>query len=506
MNCERTLEVLSSIKNKEDIVTSYEEISELMQYHLISQFESKEINIDHDREITSTKMQFIQLTQDIREAYKTLVTLEGEYHHVSTVSRSFSFLKVGKGARLKKEIKDLKKFIQNKEIDSRTLKDKILELTRDLESIERAVKVNGLHVTLTPLGELMIDEIHARRRFYSRDLRDLIEVLNALDNAFNSIIYQIGNIMSTHNFSPIWALYLINMNMLSLTEVMNSITMSEYNYNIAQKRMMKLSFYLINNPGAVIPRNNRDAKMIENNLRTQYPYNQPKEIIDDILRKITIPTREREKIMKEISLLGKLFTIWSSQNQENYDEITQYYENLKIFVDFQRDLPMIGKRTHLYQHLTQNINEEMVFVLLILAFSTNLDAYNYFYELIEDIPEGTKFFSSIASLYPWESEETWMILLRAQSNILKAQSAKFIPELMEYALLMCLNPNVLKIENNLSEKQLSRWRNLIIPTIHLSIYSFFEQDLETYIRTRPLAYIIAPRYYHRSMLHYHAIG
>jgi hypothetical protein len=503
MNCERTLEVLRSIKNKEDIVTSYEEISELMQYNLISQFESKEINIDHDRELSSTKMQFIQLSQDIREAYKTLVSLEGEYNHVPAFSRSISFLKIGRGARLKKEIKDLKNFIQNKEIELRTLKENILELTRDLESIERAVKVNGIHVTLTPLGELMIDEIHARRRFYSRELKDLIDVLNALDNAFNSIIYQIGNVMRTHNFSPIWALYLINMNMLDLTEVMNSITMTEYNYNIAQKRMMKLSFYLINNPGAIIPKNSRNAKMIESELKSQYPYNQPKEVIEDILRKANISTH---KVRTEISLLGKLFTIWGSQNQENYNEITQYYENLKIFVDFQRDLPMIGKRTQLYQHLKQNINEEMIFVLLILAFSTSLDAYNYFYELIEDIPEGTKFFSSIASLYPWEPEETWMILLRAQSNVLKAQSAKFIPELMEYALLMCLNPNVLKIENNLSEMQLRRWRNLIIPTIHLSIYSFFEQDLEKYIRTRPLAYIIAPRYYYGSMLHYHAIG
>ena len=99
-----------------------------------------------------------------------------------------------------------------------------------------------------------------------------------------------------------------------------------------------------------------------------------------------------------------------------------------------------------------------------------------------------------------------MIILRAQSNILKAQSAKFIPELVEYALLMSLNPNILTIENNVTQQQLTKWRHLIIPTIHLSIYSYLEKDLETYIRRRPLAYIIAPRYYHRSMLHYHAIG
>ena len=503
MKCERALEILSSIKNKIDIMTSYEEISELTQYHFISQFESHEHNTDYERELRSLKQQFIQQSQDIRDAYKTLVSLEGEYNHVSSFSRTFSVLKIGRGARLKKEVKDLKKFVQKKEINSRSLKHRILVLTTEAESIERAVKVNGLHVTLTPLGELMIDEIEARNRFFSRNLKDLVDVLAALDNVFNSIIYQIGNIMRTHNFSPIWALYLINIDMINLTSVMNTITMSEYNYNIAQKRMMRVSFYLMNNPGIKIPKSNQNAIFLETELKRQFPYNQAKETIEDILFKAHIHTH---KVKTEISLLGKLFTIWASQNQKNFDEITQFYENLKIFVDFQRDLPMIGKKTQLYQHLKKNIDEEMIFVLLILAFSTNLDSYNYFYELIKDMPEGTKFFSAIASLYPWDSEETWMILLRAQSNILKAQSAKFIPELMEYAILMCLNPNVLKIENNISEEQLNRWRKLIIPSIHLSIYSFFEQDLETYIRTRPLAYIIAPMYYRRSMLHYHAIG
>ena len=503
MKCERTIEILTSIKSKTDIVTSHEEISELANYHLVSQFELKQLPKDHERELQGLKLQYIQLNNDIREAYKTLVSLEGEYTRSSTLTRSLSGLKVGRGARLKKEIKDLKKFIQSKETDSKALKNNMLTLTTEIESIERAVKVNGIHVTLTPLGELMIDEIRARRRFYSRDLRDLIGVLNALDNRFNTIIYQIGNIMQTKNFSPIWALYLINMNLLNLVNVMDSITMSEYNYNLAQKRMMKLTFYLINNPGAMLPRTNRNAMAIEHELKRQYPHNIPKEIIHDILLKSRISTG---KVRTQISLLGKLLNIRGSQNQKNFDEVSQYYENLKIFVDFQRDLPMIGKKTHLYQHLKQNIDEEMIFVLLILAFSTNLDAYNFFYELMREMPEGPKFFSAIASLYPWDPEETWMILLRAQSNILKAQSAKFIPELMEYAILMCLNPNVLRIENNISEEQLVRWRNLIIPTIHLSIYSFFEQNLQTYIRSRPLAYIIAPMYYRRSMLHYHAIG
>jgi len=503
LRCERALEVLSSIKDKKDILTSYEEISELKENHLLSEFKSNIAKTSRKNDLTSLKRKYMKMSNDIRQAYQNLISLEGDYNHVSTVYRFFAYLKIGSGARLKKEISDLHQFIENKEIDLKKLKEELLKLNREIESYERAVKVNGIRVFLTPIGETMIDEIKARRRFYSRELKELIIVLKNLDDTFTMLINNIGKIMRVNNFSPVWALYLLNTDMLNLTKIMNIITLRERNYDNAQKRMMKLSFYLMSYPEIIIPMNNRDAKTTENELRYKYPENEHKRLFHEIFNNANISTH---KIRTAISLLGKLFTIWDSKNEVNRNLIMQYYENLRIFIDFQRDLPMIGKKTILYQHLKQNIDEEMIFVLLILALSTNLDSYNYFYELIEDIPEGTKFFSAISSLFPWDSEETWRVLLQAQSNILKAQSAKFIPELMEYAILMCLNPNVLMIENNISNEQLDKWKYLIIPIIHLSIYSFFERDLEAYIRRRPLAYIITPRYYHHSMLHYHTIG
>ena len=503
MKCERALEILNSIKDKKDILTSYEEISELNEYHLISEFKSNIPKTSRKNGLTGLRRKYIQMSNDIRQAYQNLVTLEGEYNHLSTISRFFTHLKIGSGARLKRDISDLHQFIKNKEIDLKKLKWDLLKLNTEIESYERAVKVNDIRVFLTPIGETMIDEIESRGRFYSRELKELIIVLKRLDDTFNMLINNIGNIMRSNNFSAVWALYLLNTDMLNLITILNIITLKERNYNTAQKRMMKLSFYLMNHPEINIAKNNQDAKNIENELRYKYPENEHKMIFHEILNNANISTH---KIRTAISLLGKLFTVWGSKNEGNRDEIRQYYDNLRIFIDFQRDLPMIGKRTILYSHLKQDIDVEMMFVLFILSFSTNLDSYNYFHDLIEDIPEGAKFFSAISSLFPWDPEETWRVLLRAQSNILKAQSAKFIPELMEYAILMCLNPNVLMIENNISKKQLDRWKYLIIPTIHLSIYSFFEKDLESYIRRRPLAYIIAPRYYHHSMLHYHAIG
>ncbi|MFW9969737.1 MAG: hypothetical protein ACFFDF_06015 [Candidatus Odinarchaeota archaeon] len=503
MKCERALEILSSIKDKKEILTSYEEISELIKDHLISEFKSDLPKPLREYDLKSLKRTFMKTSDEIREAYQNLVSLEGDFNHISTIFRFLAYFKVGKGAKIKKESSYLHDFIENKEIDLKKMKEDFLRLNTEIESYERAIKVNGVNVFLTPIGETMIDEIKARRRFFSRDLKELVNVLKKLDGIFTVLINNIGNIMKTSRFSPVWALYLLNTDMTNLIRIMNNITIKEYNYNTAQKRMMKLSFYLMNHPEIAIPRNNRDAKNTENKFDYKYFENEYKSMFHEILNNANIST---QKVRTGISLLGKLFTVWSLKNEVNKEVITQYYNNLQIFIDFQKDLPMIGKKTILYQHLKQDIDEEMIFVLLILAFSTNLDSYNYFHEIIEDISEGTKFFSALSSLFPWEPEETWRVLLRAQSNILKAQSAKFIPELMEYAILMCTNPNILMIENNISKEQLDKWRYLIIPTIHLSIYSFFERDLESYIRRRPLAYIIAPRYYHHSMLHYHAVG
>ncbi|MFX1583835.1 MAG: hypothetical protein ACFFDL_04510 [Promethearchaeota archaeon] len=502
MKCERVLEILESIKNKTDIIMSYEEASELFQYNLISEFElqGSSKHIEHD--LKGLKGQYIQISSEIRDSYRNLISMEGEYKRLSPVKKFLSYFKIGFGSSLKSEIGELKVLIENKDDLVKSIKSQILNLNTEREKIERAVKVNGKRVVLTPLGDSMIDEIKSRRRFFFRELSELIEVINLLDAEFTNIITQVGNIMKISNFSAIWALYLINTNKLNLVSLMNSITMSEYDYNKAQERMMGLSFYLMNNPDVIIPTSNRSASRLENALEYKSRENNPKDEIFNILDR----TNYSIYAEKAISLIGKLFAIKIEKSPDARYEVDKYLENLGILVDFHSNLPMIGKETILYSHLKNFTGEEMVHVLLILALSTNLDSYNYFFKIMENIPQGTKFFSAVCSLFPWDPEETWMIMLRAQSNILKAQSAKFIPELIEYSLLMSLNPRIISIENNFSQEDLNRWQSLIIPLIHLSSYSYLEKDLETYIRRRPLAYIIAPRYYFYSSLHYHVIG
>ncbi|MFX1234528.1 MAG: hypothetical protein ACFFBY_08190 [Promethearchaeota archaeon] len=503
MKCERTLEILDSIQNKTDIITSYEEISELLQYNLVSEFRFKGLTKHIEHDLKGLKGEYIQLSSQIRDSYKNLVSMESEYNRLSGIKKIFAFFKIGFGSSLKSEIKELKVVIDNKDTNLKDIKNQILVMSSQKETVERATKVNGMNVVLTPLGDNMIDEIKARRRFYFRELHELIEVIQHLDAEFTKIITQVGNIMRINNFSAIWALYLINIDRANLAYLMNTITMNEYNYNTAQERMMTLSFYLLQNPDIYLANSYRNALQLENELRSQLQRNNPRNQIHNLLDRTNYATLTAGKA---ISLLGNLFAIRAAKFPNTLNEINKYLENLQILVEFHSNLPMIGKETILYDHLRSFTNEEMVHVLLILALSTHLDSYNYFFKIMEDIPQGTKFFSAVCSLFPWDPEETWMVMLRAQSNILKAQSAKFIPELIEYSLLMSLNPRILTIENDISQEELKRWQTLFIPLIHLSIYSYLERDLETYIRRRPLAYIIAPRYFIYSSLHYHAIG
>ncbi|MFW9937158.1 MAG: hypothetical protein ACFFD5_05875 [Candidatus Thorarchaeota archaeon] len=494
MNCERALEILESIKNRQEILTSYEEITDLINNALISEYKGSTLDRNLEAELEHLKDQFNTLSGDLRDLSKELISIQGEYDHLGFISRFVSYIKIGIGNNLKREINELKKLISAKESDLLNIKNNLLNLNDIKKNLEQAVKVNGVKVFLTPFGETMIDEIKARKRYYSRDLKDLREVLRRLDNEFTDLISKVQRMMMGSVFSAIWAVYLINSNNEHLKSSFNAITNSDYNYKNSEKRMMKLSLNFLKDPNIIIPRTNRQVKVIENEMKYAYRSNNPSnEIENKFFAQGLWPSGVNKRT---ISLLGKIFSAWDSYQTTDIFEGDKYIENLSTLI-----------KTEHYKKLGEpRYDEEVMYSLMILALSPNISSYDYFHNFVKDIPEVAKFYSSIATLFPWDPEETWMILLRAESNILKAQSAKFIPELIEYALLLSMNPQILTIENNLSQDELLRWQHLIIPTVHLFMYSFLEKDLENYIKRRPLAYIISPRYYVHSSLHYHVIG
>jgi len=495
MKCERALEILTSVKNHIEIITSDEEITDLIKFALVTEFELEPSSDHLDKDLGSYKTQFNQLSNEVRNHSKELIILEGDYSDLSFISHWIGKLKLGRGSKLKKEIKEIKSQIKYKEAHVSSLKDDILRLNDEIKTIEQAVKVNGKSVFLTPHGELMIDEITARKRYYNRDLQELIDVIKRLDTEFMTMISKVEKIMTRSVFSAIWAMYLINLNMENLTSAFNSITNSDYNYGNSEKRMMNLTLNLMKNPNIPLPRSNRQAKNIDSQMRYEFGKANIEHRIADELHKSRLSIYRIRGARQVISLLGKIFSLWASQSISGTNDGERYIENLEEIMN-NREIKLLSNVP----------NEENLYASLILALSNNTGRYNYFYNLLKDIPEVAKLFSSITTLFPWTHEETWMVLLRAETNILRAQSAKFIPELIEYAILLSMNPRVLSIENDLSQEEIDKWKNLIIPTVHLFIFSYLEKDLERYIRRRPLAYIISPLYYRRSALHYHVIG
>jgi len=492
MKCERALEILTSVKSKIEVITSYEEVAELVELALVSEFRETKSDADLVQDLTNYKVQFNQLSHEVRNLSKELIILEGDYSDLSSFSHLLSYLSLGSGRKIKKKIREKNSQIKYKEIHISSLKNDILRLNDKINTVEQAIKVNGKRIYLTPFGETIIDEISVRKRYYSRDLRELIEVINNLNAEFMTLINKVETIMRRSVFSPVWAVYLINLNQENLATAFNSITNSDYNYKNSEKRMMKLTLYLMKNPNFSLPRTNRQAKEIANQMKYTYREDNFKDKIINVLNKYNVGD---SRVYKVISVLGKIFSTWISKNYSNKVDSEKYLENLDTLFK-NREIPQI----------TNVINDENLFASIILAFSSNIHTFTDFYNRMKDIPEISKLFSAIATLFPWEPEETWMVLLRAESNILRAQSAKFIPELIEYALLLSMNPRIISLENDISQEELKKWQDLIIPAVHLFIYSYLEKDLEQYIRRRPLAYIISPRYYIYSHLHYHVIG
>ncbi len=487
MDCKRALEILISIKNRIDIPCSSDEISDLSKFSFISEYGKENTILPKGSEIDSLKMNYDRLNSEIHELNKELLSIEREYEHSSLGSKLVRYLQFGKGKKLKSQISKTNNEIKKLDTQVSIIKDQILKLNDQKQSINQAIRVNGKNVILTPIGDNMIDEIEARERFLSRDLNDLNDLIEQLDEEFSSLIDRVGNIMKTGLFSPIWAVFLLNSNLNRLENAFNSISKREYTYSQAEKRMMTLSINFMRNPQLNKPDTNRDILKIERNMQYEYRKDNPANEIRESLYEHGL----KQDIIKAISIIGRLFSNWSLHHGSKAlgDD---YVKNLiKIFKD---------------QPIGSLSNKEVVYASFVIPFIGDLSKLNYFNDLLRDIPEGSKFFASVSALFPWDVKETWMILLRAEMNILRAQSAKFIPELIEYALILAMNPKIIRIENSFSQSQYDEWTQLIIPIVHLLAYTFLEKDLEKYVRKRPLAYIISPRYYHHSSLHYHVIG
>jgi hypothetical protein len=141
---------------------------------------------------------------------------------------------------------------------------------------------------------------------------------------------------------------------------------------------------------------------------------------------------------------------------------------------------------------------ESIMAVLLLAFAEDPLKYNYFYPKMTEGVEGTQFFAAVLSLLPWAAEETWQIVLRAESSVLRGQGVQFIPELLEYAILLVMNPQIMAMINGISIEFFARWRFVVIPSVLAVATSSLEKEIENYVQRRPLAYITNPQPYYYS--------
>jgi prefoldin subunit 5 len=329
-----------------------------LKFSFISEYGKESADLPTESEINTLKMNYNRLNSEIHGLNKELLSIEREYEHASLGSKLVSYLQIGKGKKLKSQISKLKNEIKKMDTQVSIIKDQILKLNDQKQSINQAVRVNGKNIVLTPIGDNMIDEIEARERFLSRDLNDLINLIDQLDEEFSSLIDRVGDIMKTGVFSPIWAVYLLNTN--------NSISKREYTYIQAEKRMMTLSINFMRNPQLSISDTNRDILKIERKMQYEYRKDNPANDIKESLYSYALS----QKIKKAISMIGRLFSNWSLHhgNKALGDE---YVKNLiKIFKD---------------QPIGSLSNDEVVYASFVIPFIGDLSKLYFFNDLLRDM-------------------------------------------------------------------------------------------------------------------------
>ena len=231
MKCERALAILESLKNRSEIRCSDAEIQELFKNKLALEFQLDEPISQIEYESTTLKDNFTDLNSEVHALYQEQISLERDYQQLSVLARFFGHLGLGKGRTIKKNISKIKKLIDQKNTQISIIREQILKLTSERKRFEQAVQVNDRKILLTSYGEMIIDEIKARKRYIPRDLEDLIKLINQLDDLFASLIKQVGDIMKINVFSPIWAVLLLNTDKHNLIRPFNTITNVEMYYS-----------------------------------------------------------------------------------------------------------------------------------------------------------------------------------------------------------------------------------------------------------------------------------
>ena len=497
---------MSAIQNKQDNPVADEELEELRALDCISLYEPSKSVDDVGRKIADLKSNYDTTSDIMRNLNKELLGVEHGRAVASGGTKLAMLFGLDSG---KKRISTLKHEMAEQEKVMAEIKQQLLETGLEKETIERAVKIDGHRAIISPNGEQFVHEISAREPYMDRQIGELKHVLEQLDLIFSTSLAKIESMNTTNTVPSIWTPYFV-----SLELNMSSYDMSSFGtYDSIDNDLMDFSnAWLLRN---ISPQNNATALAIQ-------------ERIDSEIR--TKASITHASVDRAITIIARMLAAWSTVNYADDPSL----KNVKIVdanaaaggdafvLDPDQYMANLGQLLdHAWQELShdKNLDKDDMLAILLLAFASDARSFpwtknfEFFQEMFKDIPEGKNILCAIAALFPWAASETWMVLLRAESNILRGQRAKFVPELIEYAVLLAMNPAILAIENSISLQQLAAWRYMIIPAIQAVIMTGMEDYIYSYIQSRPMSYITSPYYYrrhhgyiHTTTLHYHTTG
>jgi hypothetical protein len=524
------------MRGKQDIPVSDEEFNELIQLNCIEIFTSDRTADGVSTDIAAARSQYNSIADSIRQINKDILAAEREHSTGSVGVRLGAALKFGAGKEIKSRTEQLKKALEAREQEIGLVKKQLLDLSVEKETVERAVRIDGHRALLTPIGERLTGEINVRSRLSGSDLLLVTGKLAQLDNAFSSAISRIDAMMKTSTFPSVWAPYFIGLGIPGQdVESYKLAQVSSYSYDTIDEdtqlldysttRMLRgvygsgTSYTGAPNVGQVA----QDVFGQINNMlssKTAAPPQHARQVVGIIAKMLAGWSPTIVGVDPAITNLAGRGESAGNTEASIVTDPNEYLNNLYRLLTLEPtgvgsgspvQLDLARPRDQASPAMDPANEQDEVLAVLLLALTKNPKKYEYFLDAFQSITHGRKMFAAIASLFPWDTKETWMVLLRAESSIQREQSAKFVPELIEYAMLLSLNPEILAIENNISAAQLAAWKYIAIPAIQAVVIGGLEGRIESYIRARPLSYVTYPRYYHRrymhtTSLHYHTTG
>lgn len=492
MLAERALEILVSIRNEKEIIISTDELQQLQENALIHIVQDNRDPTVIKQDLQSEKEEFLDTSNSLRKKEQELFIDEKKFNEMTIGTRVASHLGIGQAASIRKSIVNLKKEIHHQEAMVNAVRDRMIAMNLELEKQASAVQVDGHKVTLLPFGNIMIDEIQARQRFLQGDFANILSLTNKLDKQFTSILDQIEAGMKSYKKIAFWIPYLVNLDKLQLA---NYFQMS-------------------------LPAFESEEKSYEELGTAQWtPYIQDRQTKKFLLQPLGLQTSQSlrglnllyKSINNLLSIPYEIEPIIDILDTLLNHSVSDYLEKFQKIIAISRSGNILGRDKTLLDDQVQSggadrFTKDEFCAILLLALSDNPERFLYFINKFDALPDGKLIFSAVCALFPWDPEETWSVLLRAESTILKTQGAKFVPELLEYAILISINTDVLSIENNLSSEYIAWWKRFVIPIVQAVFAFVIEEDLKDFVEARPLSFITTPHYHGHMYLHTHHFG